>query len=137
VILDLEDAVPMADKETARLFARDILPSLSRQKSAVYVRINALTTGLSAVDMEWVVQAGLAGILLPKAESAGDIREAADLLDAEIRKKKLARDGVRLIPLLETARGVASAREILQADPRVAAAAFGGVDFSRDMGVEH
>ncbi len=135
IIIDLEDAVPMADKETARFFTRDILPALSKQPSRVWVRVNALTTGLTGDDIEAVIQAGVSGIMLPKTEGAADIQQASTLLSAAEKQRKLPAASVQLIPLLETARGVAAAREIAAADARVVAVAFGGVDFSRDMRV--
>ncbi len=136
VIVDLEDAVPMGDKETARWFTRDTLPTLAEQKSAVFVRVNALTTGLTATDVQWVVQAGLDGIVLPKSESAADVQQAAALLEQEEKTRKLAAGRIQIVPLLETARAVACAGAIAAAHARVQAVAFGGVDFSRDMGVE-
>lgn len=136
IIVDLEDAVPMADKETARLFVRDTLPALADQPSAVFVRVNALTTGLTESDIEWTVQTGLDGIVLPKSESADDVLAAAAMIDKAEHARSLSAGGVRILPLLETARGVASARSVAAAHERVVAVAFGGVDFSRDMGVD-
>lgn len=135
VILDLEDAVPMTDKETARLFVRDTIPQLVRQRSQVFVRVNALTTGLTAEDLQWVLQPGLAGVVLPKTESKGDIAELAHMLDDWMEARDLEWGEIAIIPILETAKGVLNAQEIAAADPRVVALAFGGVDFSRDMGV--
>jgi citrate lyase subunit beta/citryl-CoA lyase len=135
VILDLEDAVPMTDKETARLFVRDTIPQLVQQRSQVFVRVNALTTGLTAEDLQWVLQPGLAGVVLPKTESKGDIAELAHMLDDWMEARDLEWGEIAIIPILETAKGVLNAQEIAAADPRVVALAFGGVDFSRDMGV--
>lgn len=136
VILDLEDAVPMTDKETARLFIRDALPSLADQPSSVYVRINALTTGLGEEDLDWVVREELDGVILPKAESVEGVCRAAAMIEREEKRKKLAPGSLALIPLLETARGAALAREIAGAHERVIALAFGGVDYARDMNIE-
>ncbi len=136
VILDLEDAVPMADKETARLFVRDILPALAQQPSAVFVRINARATGLNEDDIAWSVRPGLDGVILPKSESAEDVLAAAALIEQAERAQGMEAGSVRLLPLLETARGVAAARDVAAAHERVCALSFGGVDFSRDMGVE-
>lgn len=136
VIVDLEDAVPMADKETARWFLRDALPALAAQRSSAWVRVNSLSTGLAPEDIRSAVRPGLEGIVLPKTESADDLRRAAALAEEAERAVGIEPGTVRLVPLLETARGVAAAREVAAADSRVAALAFGGVDFCRDMRIE-
>jgi citrate lyase subunit beta/citryl-CoA lyase len=135
VILDLEDSVPPDDKETARLFVRDSIRETARRGSRVFVRINAPATGLSREDLEWAVQPGLDGIMLPKSESAEDVIS----LSAELAKKEaergLEKGSLAIVPLLESARGVVNAAAVAAASPRIAAVAFGGVDFSRDMGL--
>ena len=50
IILDLEDAVPIAEKETARVFARDGIPILKSKGIDVFVRVNALGTGMTQED---------------------------------------------------------------------------------------
>ena len=52
IILDLEDAVPMAEKETARIFVRDGIPLIKSAGTQTFVRVNALTTGLTPVNEE-------------------------------------------------------------------------------------
>jgi citrate lyase subunit beta/citryl-CoA lyase len=136
VILDLEDSVPMPDKETARLFVRDTLEEVAAGGSMVFVRINALGTGLSADDLDWIVRPGLGGIVLPKAESADDVASLSGQLDVLERQRDLKGGCVIIVPILETAKGIMNAYAVASASPRVAALALGGVDFSRDMGVE-
>lgn len=135
IILDLEDAVPLADKETARLFIRDSITQLARQRSQVFVRINALTTGLADDDLDWIVQEGLAGIVLPKAESASEIQLLARMIAKLEDQHGLERESTKLVLILETARGVHAAQETAAADSRIIALAFGAVDFARDMGI--
>jgi citrate lyase subunit beta/citryl-CoA lyase len=135
VILDLEDSVPMPDKETGRLFVRDALADVSASGSQVYVRINALATGLAEDDLDWVVRPGLSGIMQPKAERGADVAALDSKLAALETGRSIAPGTVRIVPLIETALGVANALEIAGSSDRVVAVAFGGVDFSRDMGV--
>ncbi len=73
VILDLEDSVSPADKPKARGLAREILTS-PRGHSKVFVRVNALTSGLVADDLAAVAAARPDGLLLPKSESGGDVK---------------------------------------------------------------
>jgi citrate lyase subunit beta/citryl-CoA lyase len=73
VILDLEDSVSLADKPKARRLAREILAS-PRTGSKLFVRVNALTSGLIADDLAAVAQSKPDGLLLPKSESGGDVK---------------------------------------------------------------
>lgn len=135
IILDLEDAVPMADKETALIFVRDSIEDLSIKGSAPLVRVNALTTGLTEEDLEWVVQKGLICVVLPKVESKEDILQMARLVDQQEKEKGIEPGSLALMPVLETARGVLNAYEVAKASQRIAAVAFGAIDFARDMGI--
>jgi citrate lyase subunit beta/citryl-CoA lyase len=73
VILDLEDSVALADKPRARGLAREILRQ-SRAGPKLFVRVNALTSGLIGDDLAAVAAARPDGLLLPKSESGGDVK---------------------------------------------------------------
>lgn len=135
VILDLEDAVPLAEKETARIFIKDSIEQVAAGGVQVFVRTNAFTTGLAEEDLNWIVQARLDGIVLPKAESKEDVLETGKLITALEKERALKPGGLVIIPILETARGVVNAYEIVMASQRVVAVAFGAVDFTREMGI--
>jgi citrate lyase subunit beta/citryl-CoA lyase len=134
VILDLEDGCPMAEKEMARIFARDSIPMLKEHCGDVFVRVNSLETGLTATDISYVSVEGLDGIMLAKTESSEDIAAVDELLQEEEREKGLEPKGITLIALLETPKGILNLREIIGASQRVIALGFGAGDFSREMG---
>ncbi len=134
VILDLEDAVPMAEKEAARHLLRDAIALVATGEAQVFVRVNALVTGLTTEDLEQVIQAGLAGVVLPKTESSDGVREVSRLIGELERRRGIEAGSVALIPLLESAKGVLDARAIAVASKRIIALAFGSLDFTRDMG---
>ncbi|MEM3464501.1 MAG: CoA ester lyase [Candidatus Bathyarchaeia archaeon] len=134
VILDLEDSIPMAEKDTARVFIRDSLDVVSSGTSDVYVRVNGLMTGLTAEDCEFVVQKGVTGIMLPKVESREEVIEAEKIIGELEKKRGLEVGSITLIPTLETAKGVINAYEIATSSRRNIAIGFGAVDFTRDMG---
>src|ERR1700694_2579101 len=70
LVLDLEDAVPPAEKASARATVRELLaPWGSRTDPALFVRANAWHTGQLLLDLDATVVRGLAGVLLPKTES--------------------------------------------------------------------
>lgn len=134
VILDLEDAVAVAEKPAARdAVAAAVAAAVGGR---AYVRVNALTTEFSFGDLEAVVIPGLAGVILPKAESAGDIQTADWMISALEAKRGMPPGGVDLIPIIETAQGLAAARRICATRPRVRRVAFGAGDYAADLGLE-
>ncbi len=139
VILDLEDAVPIADKEATRHVVREALATISN--CPVYVRINPLVAATSfsqaigEADLEAIVCADLAGVILPKTESAADAAQAESILHRLEQERGLAPGGIDLIPIIETARGVHCAFDIADAGTRIRRLAFGAGDFTRDIGV--
>lgn len=133
VIIDLEDACPVAERETGRIFSRDIIPTFKSKGVDVLVRVNSLSTGVTAEDLRVVVGDYLDGIMLPKSESREDIFQLAELLEKEEEKKGI-KEKTAILPLLESPKGVINAYEIGTASDRVAALAFGAGDFMRELG---
>ena len=120
VILDLEDAVPPARKSEARAAIGKWLSS----GKEIVLRINADTTEWFPDDLQLARVPGVAGIILPKAER---IDRALQTICADGRKF--------LLPLIETARGFASARALASA-PGVQRLLFGTLDFQMDLGID-
>lgn len=131
VILDLEDAVPDAQKFAARSTVSAALPKL--HAGVVCVRVNGLHTGLTAGDVNEVVAPGLDCVVLPKTESAEHVLTLDSLLTEAEKRRGLSGGHVRILPLVETARGVVRGAEIAAASPRVITLAFGSGDFTRDL----
>ncbi len=134
VILDLEDAVAVSEKVVARGALAEALAQ--PRAGRAHVRINALETDFAWGDLQAAVVPGLDGIVLPKAESAGDIRAADWVISALERERGLAPGSVDLMPIIETARGLAAARAICAAGGRVQRVSFGAGDYTRDLGME-
>lgn len=121
VVIDLEDAVSVDHKARARESAAQALQS----GETFSLRINGRDTPWFDEDCRLLRLPGLSAVVLPKAESA----EALEALRACSGK------GTPLIPLIETARGLAAARA-LAACPQVQRLAFGSVDFQLDTDIE-
>src|SRR3990170_2314030 len=86
IVLDLEDSVPPAEKEAARQMVRERLASYGQLACTVTVRVNAISSGMTAEDLAAVVVVGLQGITLPKCQSADEMREMDRMLcEAERR----------------------------------------------------
>lgn len=133
VILDLEDACPIAEKETGRVFARDSVPMLKEKGIDVYVRLNSFDTGMTEEDIRYVVTEGLDGVMLPKSESKEDIASLDKLLGEEEKKKGL-KGNISILPLLESPKGISAVSEIIAGSPRVIGVSFGAGDYSREIG---
>jgi citrate lyase subunit beta / citryl-CoA lyase len=122
VILDLEDAVPPEAKVSARVAVSGALDA----SHPVFVRINSAETEWFADDLAALnAHPGVAGILLPKAESADQIAVVA----------KAGRDGLEILPIVETARGFSKLAEIC-AVSGVGRIVFGTLDFQIDLGMD-
>lgn len=135
VILDLEDSVAPAEKDAARALVRNSLLSVGFGTTERIVRINPLSTKYGADDISMVVPAGPDTILIPKCDTADDVK-AVEKLVAEAEKKAGIKHKTLLMPLIETAKGSLHAHEIGTASDRVVALCFGAEDFTADIGVE-
>lgn len=121
VILDLEDAVCVEEKDEAR----EAISTWLSPEHPAYVRVNGASTEWFRDDLDAIVRPGLCGILLPKAEEPDQISEAASLLTEE----------ATIVPILETGLGIWDARS-LAAARRVERLAFGALDFALDVGID-
>ncbi len=134
IILDLEDAVPLPDKGTARIMVRDSIKAIKSRVSALFVRVNALITNLTSEDLRFVCVEGLDGIMLAKAETKTDVVKLAGMLEEAERSSGLKLGSLTIVPLIESAKGVINTYEIASASKRVVAVAFGAGDYYRDLG---
>ncbi|MFN8633660.1 MAG: CoA ester lyase [Chloroflexota bacterium] len=136
VIVDLEDAVPPAEKPLARSMVHERLGTPLLAGLQVFVRVNAVDTPYFRDDVRGVVATGLDGIFLPKASTAEQLHEANMLLAQAELRVGVPMGAVRIVPIVESVRGALNARDLATAAPRVMALAFGAEDFSLDLGVE-
>jgi len=134
VILDLEDAVAKAEKVATRAMVVDALKRPRR--GGGYVRVNAYSTEFCYGDAAVVVGPWLDGIILPMVESREQIIAFDWLVGALERERALAVGAIDIIPIIETGKGVANAREIAGAGTRVKRLAFGAGDYTLDMNIE-
>ncbi|WP_306362258.1 CoA ester lyase [Nocardia sp. CC227C] len=128
VLLDLEDAVPVRDKDGARAEVAAWLRAAAPSARRVWVRVNPGEQGIE--DIRAVAPAGVESICLAKAESAQQIRAVGELLAAV----EPATRPIRLCPLLESAAAVCAAREIAAA-PRVLHLMVGEADLCAELGI--
>lgn len=132
LILDLEDAVAPDAKEEARARVLDALAGDGYGRREVLVRINGLETPWGLADLEAVARTGADGLLLPKAESADQVRGAADLME-----EAGAAEAMALWCMIETPRGVLQAAEIATAHHRLGGLVMGTSDLAKDLHCLH
>jgi citrate lyase subunit beta/citryl-CoA lyase len=136
VVLDLEDAVPPAEKAAARMqVARVLAQRPSDGCPAVWVRINDAEGDLWREDLAAAVGPALTGVRLPKVESVAAARRVEEALGRAEETAGLTPGRIALALTLETARGVLAAPD-LAACPRVRHLTFGAADFAQDVGAE-
>jgi citrate lyase subunit beta / citryl-CoA lyase len=134
VIVDLEDACPAAEKNSARNTLAELAEAWPADRC--YVRVNAMDTDHALADLEALIRPGVAGVVLPKAQSADDLRIADWVMGKLELQRGLAPGSIRLVPLIETAQGVADLRRVLKATPpRVRQVTFGAGDYTTDLGI--
>ncbi|QLL07267.1 CoA ester lyase [Mycobacterium vicinigordonae] len=136
VFLDLEDAVPVAFKESARAKAIIALNEIDWGRTARAIRINGLDTPWCHDDLIDVVSragANLDTIIIPKARTARDVWWV-DVLITQLEAKLALSNQIRLEVLIEEVEGLANAEAIAAASPRLDALIFGVGDFSLSQG---
>lgn len=134
VILDLEDAVARAEKVATRALVVDALKRPRR--GGAYIRVNAFASEFCYGDAVAVVGPGLDGIILPMVESREQIMAFDWLVGSLERERGMPVGGIDIIPIIETAKGIASARAIAAAGTRVRRMAFGAGDYTLDVNME-
>ena len=133
--MDLEDAVAIDEKVRARHAVVELLRSRPPRGPLAFVRINALSTPFGYEDLLAVAPSRPDGIVLPKCESERDVLVADWLLVQLERQAGLQAGDMRLIPIVETATGLANLDKIASASRRVSRISLGAGDFTLDMGM--
>lgn len=141
LILDLEDSVPLTLKAEGRQAVAASIRELSgaARKVGIYVRLNALESGLAGDDIEQVAIPGLDGFVLPKTYGERDIIQFDALVTHYERRNGVSPGAIEFILSLETAQAYAACERMIEASPRVATLFAGtarDADVSRSIGFE-
>jgi citrate lyase subunit beta/citryl-CoA lyase len=135
VFLDLEDGVLPEEKPLARTRVRDALQRTDFHPARL-VRINSVASGLHVDDITAVTVSGLAGVCLPKADTAADVQAVDDLLSSAEAAAGLPGGSISIVAAIESALGLMNAFAVASASPRVAGLIFGAEDFALDLGLD-
>ncbi len=136
VMIDLEDAVPLAEKDAARLLARNFLRAFRERDTEVLVRINGLDTKYALDDLREVLPALPDGIRLPKADSPEVVERLDTLLTEYEERLRLDIGYFSILPSIESAVGILNCVQTARASRRIVALAFGAEDYTASMEIQ-
>ncbi len=139
VCLDLEDGVAWPNKAAARALTARLLRERTFQAGERLVRIHAPSGpdgGLAAADLDAVLPARPDGIVIPKVEAPWQVQWVAYRLQQAEEAHGWPPGSVRVLAILETARGLEQRTAIARATPRLDALLFGAEDYTADIGAQ-
>lgn len=149
ICLDLEDSVSLNEKPLARKLIHDFLSKRSLHKEQyldadnkehdnhIFVRINSIDNGFYKNDLESIIVKGLDGIVIPKINNANEINNVVKIIGELETKNDLERNSIKLIPSIESARGVVNAFNICESSERIISVLFGVFDYLYDMHLDY
>lgn len=132
IMLDLEDSVTIAEKDTARLLVYNALRSVDYGHTEMVVRINPLNTPYGRKDIEAVVKAGVHVIRMPKTETAAEVEEVEREIE-KVEREIGCLGRTRIMAAIESALGVVNAYAIATASPRMMGIALGAEDYCANL----
>jgi citrate lyase subunit beta / citryl-CoA lyase len=132
IILDLEDSVSPEKKDEARILVRNALRQVNFHGAERMVRINQGRRGVE--DLGFVIPHNVNLIIIPKCESADDVR-AVDAEIALLKERHSLNYDIFLMPVIESAAGIEHSFEIASSSANIVAMAIGLEDYTADLGV--
>lgn len=135
VILDLEDAVSLTEKDSARTLVREAIKALDYSKVELVVRVNPLDTEFGPKDVDTIARVKPDAIMLPKADE--EQIKLIDSLLTKIEKEECFDEGsIKVIPIIETAFGLETIYDVVKGSKRVVGVLLGGEDLTSDLGIK-
>lgn len=135
VILDLEDAVSLTEKDSARILVREAIKNIDYSNVELVVRINPLSTEFAMDDIDIIARVKPDTILVPKATEE-DIKKVDEMVTKIEEEEGFEKGSIRLFALIESAYGVENVYSIIKSSDRVEGVLLGGEDLSADMGIK-
>lgn len=132
IMFDLEDAVSLKEKDSARVLVHSALKTFDYGNIEIVVRINALDAG-GAEDIEAMVLAGVDVIRLPKTETAQDIIDVEAVITEVEQQNDIPVGTTKMMAAIESAEGVLNAPAIAKSSTRLIGIALGAEDYVTNM----
>lgn len=136
IMFDLEDAVALKEKDSARILVAHALQHPLYQEIETVVRVNPLDSEFGLADLNAVVRAGVDVVRMPKTETAQDVVD----MDREITEieKACGREvgSTKMLAAIESPLGITQANKIATASNRLIGIALGAEDYVRNLKTE-
>ncbi|TNE74746.1 CoA ester lyase [bacterium] len=137
LILDVEDAVPLHQKDDARMYIKKALHEGLFKGKQIIIRINELDEGMLLKDLDAVLHKDVLGIMPAKTYSKQDMAFFDEVLKQYEYKLGLEVGHFKLLPLIETLLSFENINDIANSTDRLIALAFGGEDYLKELGGKH
>lgn len=137
LLLDIEDSVPVVDKQKARENIKLFVKRPEAQGKMIFPRVNDRESGELLKDLYQLTIPGITGFMYPKSTKEEDVYFVGKLLETIEYEKNIPVGTFKLIPLIETAGAIVEIKEICKACTRVVAVAFGCEDYVADLCGKH
>lgn len=135
IVLDLEDAVSLTEKDSARILVREAIKTIDYSQVEVVVRVNPLDTEFGPRDVDVIARVKPDTLLIPKA-NVEEIKLVDKMLDQIELEEGYLVGSIKLIALIETAFGLENVYNVIQASKRIVGVLLGGEDLTSDLGIE-
>ncbi len=134
ICMDMEDGTAINRKAEARVVISQAMKELDFGSSERCIRINSIGSGFEKDDLASALLARPDSIVVPKIETAEQVKWVSDQIESYELSNGLALGGIRLLIGVETAKGILDLREIASADKRLEAIIFGAEDYAASVG---
>jgi len=134
ICMDMEDGVAITQKQEARAVIAQAMKDLDFGSSERCIRINSVGSGFEKFDLAAAVATNPDSIVVPKVESVRQVREISEYMEMYELSSKTAVGTIRMLVVVETARGILNLREIASCDKRLEAIIFGAEDYAASIG---
>ena len=137
LLFDLEDAVALNQKDSARILVSNMIKSVDYYDAEVCVRVNHLDTPFGEDDLREIVPLQPSAIRYPKTETVEDLKRLLKIIEKIETQHGLPHDEMMIHIMIETALGVQNVFEIAKYSKRVDAITIGGQDLTADMNIKN
>jgi citrate lyase subunit beta/citryl-CoA lyase len=135
IILDLEDAVSLDEKDSARILVRNAIKNIDFYESELVVRINPMSTPYGYDDVNEIARVKPDVLLLAKATEE-DMKAVSEMLDRIEKEEGFEHNSIKLFALIETAYGLENVAGIIASSGRTAGVLLGAEDLTADLGIK-
>jgi citrate lyase subunit beta / citryl-CoA lyase len=141
VCFDLEDSVPIDEKESARILVNEKIKEINKtgrtdKRILISVRINAPDSELAIEDLKKIIVDGIDAVVIPKVETESQVINLSNIVKTLEKENNIPTNSIKLIPSIESSLGVVNAFSIAKSDQRIFSLVFGIFDFLHDMKID-